>query len=137
MEQLENAVNDVIAGQLAEKLHFSQRGFTRGRQFLLNVVELDILGRKFAVKASANLIPLLALLDFCQAFPSIAHRYLFLVIELDIEPESIRVLLEAFYTFAHVNHGGHDDDCGCREKVLLLVLAFLCPLYIDIISCAP
>ncbi|CAK0907052.1 unnamed protein product, partial [Prorocentrum cordatum] len=59
-----------------------QRGFIQGRQFGTNIVELDAVARCYSMVPSAGTdLPLVAAFDFAQAFPSISHRWMLLVLE--------------------------------------------------------
>ena len=45
-------------------------------QFLYNVLEVDVYARIFSRSCDADLMPLVILLDFMQAFPMLAQAYL-------------------------------------------------------------
>jgi len=77
----------------------SQRGFIHSRQLAQNVVDLDFYGRLHALQCyrdqqipslemfsiptvgTVGSIPLVVLFDFASAFPSVAHAWLFCVLE--------------------------------------------------------
>ena len=68
---------------------FMQRGFCHGRQLALNVVDLDAYLRLY--NSCGNFsdpcsrigeLPCLALYDFCNAFPTLVHEWLFMVLKM-------------------------------------------------------
>ena len=74
-----------------------QRGFCRGRQLSLNTVDLHSYMRAFNSMCNFNdaqrdisNIPCTALYDFCNAFPTMLHEWLFLVLRAQEVPESYR-----------------------------------------------
>ena len=84
----------------------NQRGCCPGRQFCLNIVELDAFQRVYDSIANsqhtsgsleASEIPILALFDICNAFPSIAHVWLFAVLKcLKLSNELINIILHMY-----------------------------------------
>ena len=90
IKAIASSVNLSMSPIVSKHAHFSQRGFVRGRNFLLNVVELDTFARLFSLVSSSpypppDLFPLscsfLCFFDFCSAFPSVAQEYLFKVLK--------------------------------------------------------
>ena len=92
-----NCDSKIIAGAIASKLTPptleltppEQRGFCRGRQLSFNAVDLDSFMRAFNVMFQGpweipNLFnfPITALYDFCNAFPTLLHQWLVLVLKL-------------------------------------------------------
>ena len=89
-----NSDNKIIASTINRKLleptlaltPMMQRGFCKGRQFMVNVVELDAFMRlhnscfEGKLPEGVQWLPILALYDLCNAFPSIAHDWLFNVL---------------------------------------------------------
>ena len=69
-----------IRRPLATWLHYTQRGFVFGRNFLDNVVDLDSMGRVLAFRLAEHFKPIFALFDIDAAFPSLSHTYLFCVL---------------------------------------------------------
>ena len=80
-------MNSKLAASIARWADETQEGFVKGRQGLNNVCTIDAHARAVDAKAVAeniqnvNAIPLLLLFDLAAAFPSIAHAYLFAVLE--------------------------------------------------------
>ena len=81
-------VSDSIVDATLELTPAAQRGFCRGRQLSLNVVDLDTYSRAFNIFADRDLteehrdlpyegniydIPAVMLYDFCNAFPMVLH----------------------------------------------------------------
>ena len=85
---------------------FNQKGFCPGRQFCLNIVELDAFQKVYDSIANsqspadnfvASEVPILALFDICNAFPSIAHVWLFAVLKcFKMSSELINVILHLY-----------------------------------------
>ena len=92
-------LNFCISPAIVDGAIDTQRGFVSGRQLSQNTVDLDFHGRKHALeyfgksnlketdmlrvptKGIAEMIPLLLLFDYAAAFPSVAHAWLFLVLD--------------------------------------------------------
>ena len=102
----------IIAGAIASKITPptlaltppEQRGFCKGRQLSLNAVDLDTFMRAFNVMFQGpweipNLdnFPLVALFDFCNAFPTMLHQWLFLVLKGLRLPPKYRWLIHWLY----------------------------------------
>ena len=83
---LRNTDNKIVTGGANYKMRavltacacWLQRGFVITRQMIENVIDLDAAGRIFAF---SNPEAILALFDLCAAFPSVAHMWLFTVLE--------------------------------------------------------
>ena len=60
---------------MAPQINPIQRGFVYGRQFTLNIVELDTVSRMFS-NMPQLMMPILMLFDFESAFPSILHHWI-------------------------------------------------------------
>ena len=101
---LAGVTNNAIATPVSEGAHVSQNGFVNGRQGLNNVVTLDAQSRKFDLVHAAQknkLIadtPFLAFFDFCAAFPSIAHTFIFIVLEAVGLPQGLINFFKTLYT---------------------------------------
>ena len=108
---------------LPVRLHFSQRGFTATRQFTENIIELDVQSRIKGEAAKKLIIPLLALWGFATAFPSLAHAYLFAVLEIVIESPSLRRQIYAYYRMVSVV-----DSIGNLVFFILCGVIQGCPL---------
>ena len=91
----------------------AQRGFCRGRQLSLNVVDLDSYMRAFDVLSCIDLIeekrgepyrrnsgdiPAAMLYDFCDAFPTLLHEWMWLVLKVLQIPEQIVKVIERLYS---------------------------------------
>ena len=80
-----------------------QRGFVPGRQLIENIVDLDTEGRIYGMKAASSFAggsgccPILAFWDFAAAFPSVAHAWLFLVLEARGVPDGFLAVIVAMY----------------------------------------
>lgn len=73
-----------------------QRGFIEGRNITDNVLEIE--GSLFEFSQLLDALPAIILYDFAQAFPSLAHRWIWLVLEaLDVHPR-LRALVRCLYT---------------------------------------
>ena len=76
------AVNQSIKRELAIKSPGAQRGFLMGRNFLNNITLLDTFGRAAGSQDRREVRqPYLALFDFGDAFPSLAHGWLELTLQ--------------------------------------------------------
>jgi len=98
----------VIAEQLAKALPSvtpkSQRGFVRFRQGLTNVLDIDTSSRVVDLIASQSQIAtdiiyaaLLMLFDFKAAFPSVSHKFLFMMLKAAGLPRRFRNFFKALY----------------------------------------
>jgi hypothetical protein len=108
---LKNTDNKSLAGtvnaQLAEPISNwadeVQEGFVRGRQALNNVCTVDAHSRALdaiahsAAKLSISQAPLLLLFDLAAAFPSIAHSFIFAVLEFYGFPTGLLLFFRQLY----------------------------------------
>ena len=121
---LKNAENKIVAGicnwcikpVLTECAEVSQNGFSGGRQLTQNVSDLDFEGRRAAFNfqkayggykfdsdiqvghsGTIGKIPLLLLLDFAAAFASVAHAWMFLVLQAIGFPKGWLNVVECLY----------------------------------------
>ena len=117
-----------------------QRGFCHGRQLALNIVDLDAYMRVFNDLARgldfANRIaeiPAVALYDYSNAFPTLAHEWIFLVLRALGIPGPIRRVIYSLYSNITAFSSGADDDSflfhvlggvrtGCPLSSILFVL---------------
>ena len=84
---------------MASYAHPAQRGFVAGRQGLQNVVDIDTRARIADILAGtpSYLFPLLLLFDFAAAFPSVAHRWLYLcLLYARVPPHVINFILAVY-----------------------------------------
>eukprot|EP00959_Pyramimonas_sp_CCMP1952_P466012 9489272-Pyramimonas_sp.AAC.1 len=73
------ACNQCLKPTLSEGLQRDQRGFVAGRNFLDNITLLESSARIASMLPSAATnLPLLLLLDFGNAFPSLIHIYIYI-----------------------------------------------------------
>ena len=77
----------------------------RGRQLGLNVVDLDAFTRMFnstfdfnSLQNNIGNLPCTALNDFCNAFPTLLHAWLFLVLQCYEVPDEFVQLILWLYT---------------------------------------
>ena len=119
-----------------------QRGFCKGRQLSMNIVDLDAYMRAFndlyeppGVVDSSNVgqYPATALYDFCNAFPTLLHAWLFLLLKVLKLPDSIRWTIWWFYQKVTAFSSGTGDGSflfcvqagvktGCPLSSLLFLL---------------
>ena len=96
-------VNRQLVGPIARNAHHAQEGFIKGRQGLNNVTTLDAASRVADLKAEAKSdpklvwMPFLILLDYAAAFPSIAHLFIFTVLEAVGGSPQLMRFLHALY----------------------------------------
>jgi hypothetical protein len=96
--------NRQLGGEVAKWAYTDQSGFVVGRQGLDNVIELDTQARIADLEASCNrmlevcMLPVLSLYDFAAAFPSLAHRFIFLTINYIGFPDGLKRFFLALYT---------------------------------------
>ena len=83
--------NRRLAGACSWWSNNCQRGFVRGRQGLMNILDMDTYARIAHMLADPKLaIPLMiCFFNFAAAFPSIAHAWLFLCLEYAGFPDYI------------------------------------------------
>ncbi len=106
-------INHASIHTVAQGTHHSQRGFVPGRQLLQNVVDLDYHARHVGLMVhghNAAAVPtigldsplfrlaLLAFFDFATAFPSVAHAWLFLVVQFSNPPKWFHNFIKVLYS---------------------------------------
>ena len=99
------SVNRTLIAPCVQLTPASQRGFTLGRQFCLNIVVLDAFMRVFNVLSGFADDPsdiskclVTVLYDICNAFTAIAHKWLFAVlICLELNPSLYRIIQLLYY----------------------------------------
>ncbi len=81
-----------------------QRGFCPGRQFTHNIVVLDLYMRiyntvsGFSPAGDVGDCPITALYDICNAFPTVAHLWLFAVLAcLQLNPKVYNIIKMLYY----------------------------------------
>ncbi len=99
---------------LAHGTHPSQNGFVKGRQLLQNVVDLDTCARIYGMlttdkiktqsEADALWLAILVFFDFCAAFPSVAHLWIFIVLESSGAPQWFVNFVRALYSSNNTYH---------------------------------
>ena len=117
-----------------------QRGFCFGRQLGLNVVDLDAYMRAFnarfdwdKVKNNIPHMPCTMLYDFCNAFPTLLHTWLFMVLRALGVPSNIYNIIWWLYTNITAYSSGTGDGSliflvkggvktGCPLSSLLFLL---------------
>jgi hypothetical protein len=103
----------------------TQNGFAAGRQGINNVVTLDAQARIADLHAHptqkfpAHLLPALTLYDFCAAFPSIAHKFIFLILTAIGLPNGLTEFFRGLY---HNNrcYGTFDGETVSLHKKILV-----------------
>ena len=106
---LKNCDNKAVAAVLNQALsavtptwaHRDQRGFVPGRQGIDNIIELDAAMRVVDWSVDPSLppsaFPASVCFDFAAAFPSLAHRFLFLILKALGVPPGLMRALQAMY----------------------------------------
>ena len=150
----------LIAGTSAEKLvpgmlaltPGAQRGFCRGRQLSLNIVDLDSFSRAFnqifrgsfpdlgddiegleSLAGSIPDLPVTPLYDFCNAFPTLLHDWMFYVLHCLGLPLLFMNLIQSLYTNITAYSAGVGDGSflfevlggvktGCPLSSILFIL---------------
>ena len=101
-----NTCNKLISKTWAWKLSpvfalfisWIQRGFAPSRNFVLNILELDVFSRVFTNATRSSLPPaILVFFDLLAAFPTLAIGWLFKVLEATGAPLGFRNYVEAMY----------------------------------------
>ena len=102
----------------------AQRGFCRGRQLSLNVVDLDTYSRAFNICANIDLteelrgqlykgnisdIPATMLYDLCNAFPTVLHKWMWLVLEAIKLPKVLLRIIKCLYMSIQAFSSGCGD----------------------------
>lgn len=88
---------------VAKWAHSDQSGFTKGRQGLTNITDIDAHARRVDLVARAanvrdtSLLPQLLCFDFAAAFPSLSHAFLFLTLLFHVIPDGLMRFLETLY----------------------------------------
>ena len=91
-------MNDKITAPIARWAHRAQRGFTKHRQGLDNVVDIDTTKRIVDMECrDAGSLGVLALYDFMTAFPSVVHLWMFLCLEAAGFPSDVTVFFKMIY----------------------------------------
>ena len=101
------ALNFAVARAVANAACYAQRGFIAGRQMSQNVLDLDSTSRLASMLWEARPdthhidrhIPVVILLDFAAAFPSIAHSWLIRVVKQLGLPIGLENALLSFYAW--------------------------------------
>ena len=92
-----------VRGEVAQSAHASRMEFTKGRNFVNNIVDLDSIGRIYGADPSSHL-PVIALFDFAAAFPSIMHKYLWKSLkEIGLPKQIIKILKLLYKNIVHGN----------------------------------
>ena len=109
-------INRSIIPAVGNGTHKSQRGFVPGRQLIQNAVDLDYHARMFALQAYSHnsessafefdmcRFAVLAFFDFAAAFPSVAHAWLFLVVQYADPPKWVANFIKNLYSFNMTFH---------------------------------
>jgi len=117
-------VSDSIVDATLELTPAAQRGFCRGRQLSLNVVDLDTYSRAFNICANRDLteehrdlpyrgnifdIPAVMLYDFCNAFPTVLHEWMWLVLKTIKLPKDLYRVIKCLYRSIQAFSAGCGD----------------------------
>jgi exonuclease III len=123
-----NAVRMRVEPLLAQAISPAQRGFLPGRSMLQNVVEIDGEMRAASLQAER---PAAVFFDFAAAFPSLAHDFLFDVLEHLRLPRHFRSFVSNLYfgngcriAAAGDGHEGFSIRAGIRQGCPLSPLLF-------------
>jgi len=153
-----NCDSKIIAGSIASVLTEpmlavtpeAQRGFCRNRQLGLNIVDLDVFLRLFnnladpaEILRDISSIPACVLYDFCNAFPTLIHKWLFLVLVCLQVPAKIRAVVLSLYKLISAYSSGIGDEsflfhvlggvrAGCPLSSVLFILCVNPFLYLFI-----
>lgn len=114
---ISSAVAFVITPATLEATPQMQRGFCHGRQLAMNVVDLDAFMRAFNVlskcttpEGKISLLPCTVLYDFTNAFPTVSHEWLFLVLRWIGVPPKLIALIRVMYTKVSAFSSGLGDS---------------------------
>jgi hypothetical protein len=110
---------------------FPKSGGLKGRQLIDNIVDVEA-GALWAVQQHApSEIPVILLWDMLAAFPSIAHEFLWMVLQASEVPIFIIAAIQCLYSFNfhHIVfggkiHGGFEMEGGIRQGYPLSGLFF-------------
>ena len=72
------AINRPLAEVAKITAHPRQRGFVQGRSLIDNVLEVEGFAQSYAIAEAEN--PAIFLFDLLAAFPSLSHKWLFVVL---------------------------------------------------------
>jgi len=89
-----NTIRIALERVASNRISFYQRGFLKGRQVLDNVVELDFFAHICSI-ISPNAA--LVLFDFRAAFPSVSHKFLWMIMEMSGLPTQLITLIRCLY----------------------------------------
>ena len=118
----------------------NQRGFCKGRQLSLNSVDLDVFMRLFNSKFDISSlstdrigrIPISVLYDFCNAFPTLLHFFLFLMLKgLGVPQWYFNAILSLYKDISAYSSGTGDGSflfyvlCGVKTGCPLSSILFL------------
>ncbi len=142
------AINIKIIEPVLEISPACQRGFCPGRQFTLNIVVLDTFTRIFnqisGYDSAADIgdCPVTALYDICNAFPTIAHLWLFAVLScIRLNPLVYRLIQMLFYNSEAFSYGtgtgeflfqvlaGVRTGCPLSATLFLIALNYFLDLF--------
>ena len=129
----------------------NQRGFCKGRQLSSNIIDSDLFMRIFNSKFDSSSIsmnkigelPVSVLYYLCNAFPTVLHEFLFLLLKVLRVPAFLRNAILNLYTNISVFSSGIGDGsflfwvlCGVKTGCpLSSLLSLLCVNpFIDIIN---
>ena len=146
---LKNTDNKVVAAvtnrsitpTIATNSDKSQNGFVIGRQGIDNVIALDTQARiqDHIAGNNKNLttenIPIMPLYDFCAAFPSVAHEFIFIILTALKIPQGLYLFLKSIYEnircvgcfdgvniFLYLIESGIIQGCPASGSVFVLVV---------------
>ena len=117
------AINRPLAEVAKITAHPRQRGFVQGRSLIDNVLEVEGFAQSYAIAEAEN--PAIFLFDLLAAFPSLSHKWLFVVLRKMGVPQRIIKALRALYKdcFATIVLGGR----RLREIPMLSGIRQGCP----------
>jgi len=91
-----SVTNHLTSDHLDDWAHSSQRGFIRGRNFLLNVLEADTFSRLAALEGG-SFSSFLIWFDFLAAFHSLHHDYLMACLKMCNFPQGFINYIKSLY----------------------------------------
>ena len=100
--------NTKIKSTLSTKSNAIQQGFIHGRTFLKNIVEIDTSARLMSNESLPGDLPCLAFFDYANAFGSVMHSWIFLVLSESGWPSGFINLIRGIYNIcsAYTSVGG-------------------------------